>query len=579
MGRRWVLAFSNYSALSETAMDGDVDFGRHTEAELLGALRRIDAHKYPINFERLRAALESRGYTVGVSATGSAAAARTAMVDQKVGASVPAAGYRVRLSQGRGLFGKLAPSQNDFYLVGAGTIAVDSAEVTVQARRSAIVIGIPLKARVTLDRQRVVNVETRSEALRFEVVRNRERRSALTLWFEDGQDARKVAGQLPLEKTPDFQPLLDQQLAMDVALVARAPHVPVSIGLLVVNVLVFVATLFGGAGFFVPVGPVEVEWGSNFGPYTTDGEWWRLLTSTFLHFGVLHLALNMWALSAFGPLAERYFGSIAFAALFLVTGVAASAASIAWAPAINSAGASGALFGIIGALFAMLLRQRSAAAYVLTRPQRFSISIFAALSLANGVTHNGIDNAAHVGGLVAGFFLGLVLAHPIGVVEPLRQRRGRAVAAAALGVLLVGVGVAGDLRRADSDVGDARFLRTQRWAIREEAIAIKLFQDALKKNHAGTLDDQHLAEKVSSDVLPIWIDAAMRFKAIELPPNSRYGPTLGSLRSFSASRRDAMEFFVDFERSGDEQALARYKSEMAKGDAIVDAVQSHGRVP
>jgi rhomboid protease GluP len=101
---------------------------------------------------------------------------------------------------------------------------------------------------------------------------------------------------------------------------------------------------------------VQIAWGSNFGPYTTEGEWWRLFTSLFIHFGIAHLLLNMFALTAFGPLVERLFGSVNFLFVYLLAGIAGSLASIAWNPGINSAGASGAIFGILGALMAVQLR-------------------------------------------------------------------------------------------------------------------------------------------------------------------------------------------------------------------------------
>ena len=88
-----------------------------------------------------------------------------------------------------------------------------------------------------------------------------------------------------------------------------APRTPVTISLIAVNVAVFVAMAIAGAGIMEPDGRVHVAWGSNLGPVTLDGEWWRLATSVFLHFGVIHLLLNMWVLYVNGQLAERMFVS------------------------------------------------------------------------------------------------------------------------------------------------------------------------------------------------------------------------------------------------------------------------------
>jgi membrane associated rhomboid family serine protease len=67
---------------------------------------------------------------------------------------------------------------------------------------------------------------------------------------------------------------------------------------------------------------MQIAWGSNFGPYTTDGEWWRLFTSVFIHFGIAHLVFNMIALVMFGPLVERLYGSVHYLLIYLSAGIA-----------------------------------------------------------------------------------------------------------------------------------------------------------------------------------------------------------------------------------------------------------------
>lgn len=143
------------------------------------------------------------------------------------------------------------------------------------------------------------------------------------------------------------------------------------------------------------------------GAVLEQGEWWRLASSMFLHIGFLHLLLNGWALYQLGSLFELAVGSRDLVIVYFVSGLAGSAASL-WLTQGLSAGASGAIFGLLGALIAFLLRRRG-------RLNAFGSSlltqlvVWAAINVFIGFSTPGIDNAAHLGGCAAGFGLGLVL--------------------------------------------------------------------------------------------------------------------------------------------------------------------------
>ena len=111
---------------------------------------------------------------------------------------------------------------------------------------------------------------------------------------------------------------------------------------------VFIATAVAGVSVIDPSGEALLRWGADFGPRTLSGEPWRLLTSTFLHFGIIHLALNMWCLWALGTLAEPLFGWAAFLLLYLLSGLGGSVLSMLVHPMVVSAGASGAVFEMSG---------------------------------------------------------------------------------------------------------------------------------------------------------------------------------------------------------------------------------------
>ena len=197
------------------------------------------------------------------------------------------------------------------------------------------------------------------------------------------------------------------------------PRAIITPAIIAINVAAFAFILTQGAGLYGGNLPVYIEYGANLGALTKDSQWWRLLTAVFLHYGVLHLAFNMWALWNVGRLTERLYGHINFAWIYLFSGVFSSLSSLYWnLDEVVSVGASGAVFGIFGALIAYLLRQRHSVPNLLLKQLLKSALLFTALSLFLGFTIPAIDNAAHLGGLSAGFVLGLLLAKPITQKRP-----------------------------------------------------------------------------------------------------------------------------------------------------------------
>ncbi len=175
---------------------------------------------------------------------------------------------------------------------------------------------------------------------------------------------------------------------------------PVTVALIAVNVLVFLLlTATGGSENNVNL----YRWGAKYGPALADGEWWRLIMPVFLHIGFFHLLTNSIGLLIFGSMAERLLGSPAYLAIYLVTGVLGNVASYIFTPALG-AGASGAVFGVIGAFGVYLLLNRQ----VIGEMGRQAITVVAfiiALNVISGFMTEGVDNAAHVGGLLGGMFM------------------------------------------------------------------------------------------------------------------------------------------------------------------------------
>ena len=149
--------------------------------------------------------------------------------------------------------------------------------------------------------------------------------------------------------------------------------------------------------------------GADYGPLALDGEWWRLFTSMWLHGGLIHVAANMYGLWGFGRITERIYGRGRYLVLYLVTGLASSLASVAWhsEPTV-SVGASGAIFGVVGALVWPFYRKRLQLPHAVMSAMLRNIGTVIVINLIIGASIPVIDNAAHVGGLIAGLLLGAV---------------------------------------------------------------------------------------------------------------------------------------------------------------------------
>lgn len=185
---------------------------------------------------------------------------------------------------------------------------------------------------------------------------------------------------------------------------------PATTALVAINVAVFIGMVLSGGspwGF----GPgISTQWGANVGPLTLSGDYWRLVTAGFVHGSLYHIAFNMWALWSLGQLSERLFGSWITFAVYILTGVGGSLLSVGWNPMRSEVGASGAIFGIAGAVLAGIKFTNVSVSPAQRRAIFSSLIFFVGFNLAMGATLPGIDNMCHLGGLVTGLVFGVPLA-------------------------------------------------------------------------------------------------------------------------------------------------------------------------
>jgi rhomboid protease GluP len=388
----------------------------------------------------------------------------------------------------------------------------------------------------------------------------------MQLWVRDEGEARRVVHLLPGERTPDFERVASEREGFRRALEVIGARSVVTPTLVAVNGLALAWAAYVGSGILAPQPAALIRAGSNFGPFTLDGQWWRLLSSLFLHFGLPHLAVNMWALWQSGRLAERLFGSMQFVLLYVFAGLCGNVASLLWNPTVNTAGTSAAIFGVLSALLAFILRTGTRVPIEVGSGLRISGSVFVLYSLASGLTHSGCENSALLGGLLGGFAIGWLLARPLNI-------EGRS---SYIGPLLLAVlGGTVTLGALSWPLIHPTAVEAAEWHFRDE---LQLYswdeqraqaeQRALDKQQIkGNITREQWGELIATDILPRWEAAEGHFTSVHLPPESTLAPLKAQIISYLDERRIALTVLSQAARSNDPEKWRQGKVLFARNRA------------
>lgn len=355
---------------------------------------------------------------------------------------------------------------------------------------------------------------------------------------------------------PAVDPLASAEREFNQRLTAATPRAFVTQALIALNVGVFLVLTMRGMSVTGGHADEYLRFGANFAPLTTGGEWWRLVTCLFVHAGILHLALNMWALWESGRITERLFGNGWFAVLYLFAGLSGSCASMWWNQQVISMGASGAVFGVFGALLAYMTVQRGSIPPHALNRLRISTSTFVMYSLFYGFLQSGVDNAAHLGGLAGGFVMGLCLARPLDATP----RRGGHARRAVFAVLLAAVTLP---TAALLTPGTSRVFRQ---AIElqkavdtfgaEEKRLQAAFQDLAERSRAKKTNAPGALKEVQTNLLPAWEAAVAELATLELDANAPARKDYELLLRYATLRREGMKALADYLATGNPSYMA-----------------------
>jgi hypothetical protein len=277
----------------------------------------------------------------------------------------------------------------------------------------------------------------------------------------------------------------------------------------------------------------------------------------FLHFGVFHVGINMWVLWDVGRLVERLVGNFGFLVLYVVSGLLASVASLVFHPSGVCAGASGAVFGVCGALLGFLARRRDTVPTPVLKNLRGSLGTFLVFNIIYGLTAPGIDVAAHLGGLAAGFVCGMVMSQPL--AAGMAARRGKRNLACVLGAVVLIPSAIALLPPAPEDV-----LAQMERIDRVQRDVLNVFQAALQRE---TITDQQLADIVERDVLPPWREATAKLGSLmDCPVINK--EALRKYERYMTLRQQSWELLVEGVREDDPGKLDQYRRKWEEANRV-----------
>jgi membrane associated rhomboid family serine protease len=471
--------------------DGALDFSSYSIAQLRDLLLLIDAQTQPLNHANLLAEIARRDADAGPPAND---------------------GVRGRFTARGGWLGWLEAKRRRSPVYGEGSMNVAGEQLDVGGfQRTWLGLATPVSCPVPIDRVR--NVAADGAHVEFEIRRRFWLARRVRFEAPDAAAATALVRQLPGARTSGFERRWRDAREYQ-ARVAALGGWPWSVYALIVANLALFAIMTIRAGSLDRFDTqFLIAWGANFGPATLDGQPWRLLSALFLHADVTHLLANMWVLFGAGRVARQLHGNGTFLGIYFGAGLCASLSSLAWDPSTVSVGASGAIFGVLTAFLAFVLRHRAQLPATILRAHWLSTLVFVVFSIASGMMQAGIDNAAHVGGAISGFAIGWVMARPLDTASRASWPLWRSLAACGF-VAAVGAFSLWQVRGLTVEPNVLQsFVRDNAWYVAGEQRNLVAWQNLGAQLASGSVSAAEAERQFRRDIIPFWKDAVPRLAA------------------------------------------------------------------
>jgi len=336
-------------------------------------------------------------------------------------------------------------------------------------------------------------------------------------------------------------------------LYARGGKPIVTLALVAANAVVFVLMVLGPGALADPA--TLLRWGASFGPRTTNGEWWRLVTSTFVNAGLVGVAINMVALAQVGSVMERLVGRLAFAAVYLAAGLLAALVNLSLNPVVVTGGASAAVYGIYGLLAAWVVADcvgRASLSIPFRGLQRLAPAalVFIIYNVAAGTLGSG----AELAGFVTGAAYGLAVAFRAGDAAPLRR-----LAAASAATIAIAIAAAVPLR----GMTDVRPELARIVAL--EAETSGAYQHTVDHARNHQIDTVALIALINKSILPQLRAARARIEALDRVPQE-HRPLVAAASDYLKLREESWRLRAEGLKKTDMLKLRR--SEQAERESF-----------
>lgn len=356
---------------------------------------------------------------------------------------------------------------------------------------------------------------------------------------------------------------------------AAAAEIPVprpwvTQALIAINVLIYTAMVAATHQPFAFAVEDLRLWGGNFAPAISEGELWRVFTAMFLHAGIIHLGMNMWVLMAIGPLLERLFGVTTFLLLYVLAGLAGNVFGMLWHPLAVGVGASGAIFGLYGALMGFLFIRRNVIPAEVLRTLMQNGLYFLGINLVLGFSIPGVDVAAHLFGAAGGLIGGIIAS----CFTSQHAQLGWWMRNATLASLCVAALAAAPLLVPASTGALSQYLDAVQYWGQQEDVVLERYNSVIEESQQKEMSSREFASKLELEVLNPWSELRQRFPPLgELPPSVKSAPLAPKVYAYLEAMEESFKLLIRANRTDDEHLGERAAKKLEEAQSLADQMR------